>query len=54
MERIYKGVTELVGHTPLMEITNIEREQQLKARLLPEIRELGWRLLRLQRDIISS
>ncbi len=41
MERIYKGVTELVGHTPLMEITNIEREQQLKARLLVKLEYLN-------------
>lgn len=41
MERIYKGVTELVGHTPLMEITNVEREQQLKARLLVKLEYLN-------------
>ncbi len=25
--KIYKGVTELVGNTPLVEVTNIEREE---------------------------
>ncbi len=34
MSKIYKGITELIGTTPLMEATNIEKELGLKARLL--------------------
>lgn len=32
--KIYKNITELIGRTPLMEVTNIEQEKQLKARVL--------------------
>ena len=32
--KIYKNITELIGRTPLMEVTNIEQEKQLKARIL--------------------
>lgn len=34
MSKIYKGAIELVGNTPLVEVTNIERKEGLKARLL--------------------
>ena len=34
MEKIYKGVMELVGNTPLVEASNIEQQEKLKARLL--------------------
>ncbi len=32
--KIYKNITELIGRTPLMEVTSIEQEKQLKARIL--------------------
>ena len=32
--KIYKNITELIGRAPLMEVTNIEQEKQLKARIL--------------------
>ncbi|MDE5813804.1 MAG: cysteine synthase A [Muribaculaceae bacterium] len=35
--KIYKSLTELVGNTPLVEITNIENEDGLKARVLVKI-----------------
>ncbi|MBR7037682.1 MAG: cysteine synthase A [Oscillospiraceae bacterium] len=37
MSNIYKNVTELVGGTPLLELTNIEKEEQLEATLLGKL-----------------
>ena len=37
MSKIYKGAIELVGNTPLVEVTNIEKKVQLKARLLVKL-----------------
>ena len=37
MARIYSSVAQLVGGTPLMELTNIQREYGLKARLLAKL-----------------
>lgn len=37
MERIYKSLIELIGNTPLLEVSNIEREEALKARLLVKV-----------------
>ena len=37
MSKIYKGPIELVGNTPLVEVTNIEKKEQLKARLLVKL-----------------
>lgn len=37
MASIYKSVTELIGRTPLLEITNIEREKELKAKVLVKL-----------------
>ena len=37
MTKIYKGAIELVGNTPLVEVTNIEKKEQLKARLLVKL-----------------
>lgn len=34
MQKIYKGATELIGNTPLVEAINIEKAENLKARLL--------------------
>lgn len=37
MGKIYKSVTELVGRTPLFEVCNIEKELELKARVLVKL-----------------
>ena len=37
MSKLYKGAIELVGNTPLVEVTNIEKKEQLKARLLVKL-----------------
>lgn len=37
MEHIYKSLTQLIGNTPLLEVCNIERSENLKARLLVKI-----------------
>ena len=34
---IYKSVSELVGHTPLLELTNVEREFNLKTRIFAKL-----------------
>ena len=34
MAGIFKGMTELVGNTPLVEAVNLEKKEGLKARLL--------------------
>ena len=41
MAKIYKGALELIGHTPLMEIVNIEKEMGLKARVLVKLEYLN-------------
>ncbi|MGN0371903.1 MAG: cysteine synthase A [Enterocloster sp.] len=41
MSRIYKGAGELVGNTPLMEVSNLEKKEQLKARLLVKLEYLN-------------
>ena len=37
MSGIYKGALELIGNTPLMEVTNIEKKYDLKARVLVKL-----------------
>lgn len=37
MEKIYKNVTELVGRTPLLEVGNMEKQLNLKARVLVKL-----------------
>jgi len=37
MSRIYKGTTELVGNTPLVEVVNIEKELSLEATVLVKL-----------------
>ncbi len=37
MARIYKNLTELVGRTPLLELSNIEKEENLSARLVVKL-----------------
>ena len=37
MSRIYTSVDQLIGHTPLLELTNIEKAYNLSARLLAKV-----------------
>ena len=37
MKKIYQNVTELIGKTPLLEITTIEKEENLKAKVLVKL-----------------
>lgn len=37
MGKIYTSITELVGHTPLLELVNYEKEQNLNARILVKL-----------------
>lgn len=37
MAKIYKSVTEMVGRTPILEVSNIEKEQNLEARILVKL-----------------
>lgn len=41
MANIYKGVADLIGRTPLVEVTNVEKELDLKARLLVKLEYLN-------------
>jgi len=41
MAKIYKGAVELIGNTPLMEVTNIEQELSLNARVLVKLEYLN-------------
>lgn len=41
MRHIYNNVQELIGNTPLVEVTNIERELELKARVLVKLEYLN-------------
>ncbi len=34
MSNVYQGTIGLIGHTPLVEVVNIEKEQALEATLL--------------------
>ena len=36
-EKIYKSASELIGKTPLLELTNIEKNEKLEARLLAKL-----------------
>ena len=40
-EKIYKSITDLVGHTPLLELSNTEKKLGLKARLLAKLEYLN-------------
>ena len=37
MKKIYKNVTDLIGHTPLLEIRNIEDEKKLNVKILVKL-----------------
>ena len=40
MANIYKGTLGLIGNTPLVEVTNVEKDQDLNAKILVKIRIL--------------
>ena len=35
--KVYQSVTELIGRTPLLEVKNIEKEKELKAKVLVKL-----------------
>lgn len=37
MAKVYKSLTELIGRTPLLELTNYEKKHELKARLIAKL-----------------
>ncbi len=41
MSKIYKGILELIGNTPLVEVENIEKELGLEARILVKLEYLN-------------
>lgn len=41
MSKIYQGAVELIGNTPLVEVTNLEKKQGLKARVLVKLEYLN-------------
>ena len=41
MSKIYKGTTELIGNTPLVEVVNIEKELGLEATILVKLEYLN-------------
>ena len=41
MSKVYKSVTELIGKTPLVELTNMEKEFDLKVKLLAKVEFLN-------------
>ncbi len=41
MSKIYKSITDLVGHTPLVELVNYEKENNLEATLIAKIEGLN-------------
>ncbi len=41
MANIYNSVDQLIGNTPLLELTNIEKKQNLKAKLVAELEYLN-------------
>ena len=41
MANIYKSIDMLIGNTPLLELTNIEKEYHLKAKVLAKLEYLN-------------
>ena len=41
MGKIYGSIAELVGHTPMLELQNIQKEKKLGARLLAKLEYLN-------------
>ena len=46
MSRIYTGADQLVGHTPLLELTHIEKKEGLNARILAKLEYFNPRRFR--------
>ena len=49
MSKIYTSADQLIGHTPLLELTHIEKDADLSAKLLAKLEEKGL-IARIQRD----
>ena len=45
MSNIYTSADQLIGKTPLLELTHIEKEQQLEARILAKLDGIERELL---------
>ena len=45
MSRIYTSADQLIGHTPLLELTHLEKKYGLKARLLGKLEYLNLSLI---------
>ena len=41
MARVYTSVDQLIGRTPLLELTNIEKELGLKAKILAKLENMN-------------
>ena len=41
MKKIYTSVDQLIGRTPMLELTNVEKKLGLKARLLAKLEYLN-------------
>ena len=41
MSKIYTSADQLIGHTPLLELTHIEKEYGLKAKLVAKVESLN-------------
>lgn len=41
MSKIYQGTSQLIGNTPLVEVLNVEKEEELQARLLVKLEYLN-------------
>ncbi len=50
MSKIYKSLTELIGKTPLLELTNYEKKHELKAGVIAKTRILQSRRERQGQD----
>ena len=41
MSKIYTAADQLIGHTPLLELTHIEKEQELPANIIAKLEYLS-------------
>ena len=41
MAKIYKSIEELIGRTPLMELSNLEQKLELQAKLIAKVEALN-------------
>ena len=42
MSRIYTSADQLIGHTPLLELTHIEKDADLSAKLLAKLESVSY------------